>query len=755
MHVEPEADRSGRHPLRGIRRRLASLHSEVRHGAVGPALISGALVAVMTSVIGVSFAALIFGGELADWIPYAISLSLLSAVVLGGLSALLSSFPGTITIPQDRLAPILALMAAAITARLHGTVPPDEIARTVLAAIAVASLLLGLAFYLLGKFGLGDLIRFIPYPVVGGFLAGSGWLLVAGSFQVMTGSALNRANLLPLLHAGAVAHWLPGLLLGAGLWAVMRWRPHVLAIPAALLGTIGLFHAAAAVAGASPDRLRAAGWLLRNVSAVPVSRLRGLLDLHALSGVHWGAVAAEGGFLAAIVLTGVVSILLNTTAIEVVADRDIDLNRELKVAGAANLLGGLGGCLPGFVALSLTRLPLTLGGAGRLTGLVHAALCAAVLLGGSAFLGYVPKFVLGGLLLYMGIGFLVEWVVDGARRLPRADYAVMLLILAVVGTFGYLQGVAVGIAAASTLFVVGYSQVSVIARRLTGAEQHSNVDRSEGDARLLQERGGALLVLNLQGYLFFGSAHTLHRTLKARIADAGQPPLRFVLLDFGRVTGLDSSALLSLDKMRRLGARHGFRLALVRVPEPLERRLRTGGLDAPDVRYFPDRDYGLEWGEDELLRAAGPQGEAETLVHYLEAHWPPASDRSRLSRYLERALVPTDGVLLRQGDPARELYFLESGSLRVELETGHGRVVRLRSLRRGTVVGELGFYLDAPRSATVRAEVDCVVHRLTRDSLKRMEADDPAGALLFHHYMSRLLADRLAHTNRSLEAALE
>ncbi len=172
--------KSSRSPLRAslrtlpraLSRRAASLGADLRRAPLLPSLVSGTIVALMTSVISVSFAALIFGGELADGVPYGISLCLLSAVVLGGGAALFSSFPGNITIPQDRIAPILALMAAAIAARLHGQVPPDDIARTVLAAIALASLLTGLAFYLLGRFRLGDLIRFIPYPVVGDFLAG-------------------------------------------------------------------------------------------------------------------------------------------------------------------------------------------------------------------------------------------------------------------------------------------------------------------------------------------------------------------------------------------------------------------------------------------------------------------------------------------------------------------------------------------------------------------------------------------------------
>ncbi|SDT91587.1 sulfate permease, SulP family [Verrucomicrobium sp. GAS474] len=741
--------------------RLGALWSEVGHAPVAPSLISGMIVAMMASVMGVSFAALVFGGELSGWIPYGVSLFLLGALLLGGGTALLSAFPGSITVPQDRFFPILGLMAVGMTATLHGAASPDDIARTVLATIAIASLLTGLAFYLLGRFGLGNLIRFIPYPVVGGFLAGSGWLLFSGSFRVMTGSTLALASLPALGRPETAALWVPGLLFGTVLWAVLRWRPHVLAVPTLLAVGVGLFYLAVALLHLPLAHMRETGWLLKSLPSVPVTELHGLF---AARGVHWEVVAAQGGFLSALLLTAVISLLLNITAIELTADREIDLNAELRVAGWVNLAGGVAGSSPGFLGLSLTRLPLSFGASNRLTGLVYAACCGAILLCGTAFLSYIPKFVLGGFLLYLGLSMLMEWIVDGRRQLPAADYGVMLLILIVIGTVGYLQGIAVGIVAASALFIVGYGRVSVVARRLTGAEQRSNVDRAEADTHLLQEKGRGLLILKLQGFIFFGSANKLYDTARDRLALPGEEPLRFVLLDLGQVTGLDSSALLSLVKMRKLGAKRGFRLVLVVSPASarLRAQIEAGGLlNADGARLFPDRDHGLEWCEDEILNevrlGSGIEVREEDvpLLLYLQRHWPADSNPTRLDRYLERVGVSAGEPLFRQGEPSRELYFVEEGRVRVELELGDGRVIRLRSLLKGTVVGELGFYLHSARGATVRAETACTLRRLTDEGLRRMEAEEPGAALVFHHYMSRFLADRMTYTNRALQAALE
>ncbi|MGH7858288.1 MAG: STAS domain-containing protein [Candidatus Binatia bacterium] len=151
----------------------------------------------------------------------------------------------------------------------------------------------------------------------------------------------------------------------------------------------------------------------------------------------------------------------------------------------------------------------------------------------------VPKLVLGGLLLSLGLGFLVDWLWDGWTRLARADYAVTALI---VGAVGFLEGIAVGIVAAAILFTVNYSRINVIKYTLSGAHHQSNVDRPFHHHRLLRERGEQIHILELQSYIFFGTAYKLLLKLRERTDDPTLAPMRYVILDFRQVTGLDSSA---------------------------------------------------------------------------------------------------------------------------------------------------------------------------------------------------------------------
>ena len=105
----------------------------------------------------------------------------------------------------------------------------------------------------------------------------------------------------------------------------------------------------------------------------------------------------------------------------------------------------------------------------------------------------------------MGLDFLVEWVIAGWRKLSRTDYAVVLLILVVIGATNFLIGVGVGLVAMIVLFVLNYSRINVVHHALSGAELRSNVERCAYHQRALTEKlGQHIYILELQGFLFLG-----------------------------------------------------------------------------------------------------------------------------------------------------------------------------------------------------------------------------------------------------------
>lgn len=769
------------------------LMREAGIGRLLPALSAGMAIGILTIVIEISFAAMIFSGELSGLVARGIGVALVGAVVFCTIVALTSSLPGAIALPQDGPAAITALVAAAICARMPASSPPEATFLTVLAAIGASCLLTGVFFVFLGRFRLGNFIRYMPYSVVGGFLAGIGWLLVVGAIGVMTGVSVHLSGLGRLTEPGIMLRWLPGVLFGTTLYLALRRSSHFLLMPGMLLGGIGLFYLALLLTGTPLGEAGARGLLL---GPFPDGALWRPPSLSALAQVHWPAVVEQAGKMATIALISVISLLLNASGLELVVRRDLDLNRELLSAGVANAVAGLAWVGPvGFVAISLSALSRRLGSDSRLVSLVAAGVCAVPLLVGASMLSYFPRPVVGGLLFFIGLSFLVEWLYDAWFTLPGMEYVLVLLILVVVGIVGFLEGVATGVVVALILFVVNYSRIDVVKHELSGARCQSSVDRAAPYRRLLIEKGDWIYILRLQGYIFFGTANGLLERIRGRL---DRPPdhlrPRFVILDFRSVSGLDSSALNSFKKMEQMEKARGFTLVFSGLSPRLKQQLRqgvySGGDGGASLLSYPSLDRAVEWCEDRLLAGetdglaherltlSDKYGDAffdsvhDDLMQYLDKQEALETIIAAMAGHLEKREVEAGACLMRQGDPPEGFYFIESGEVTVQLErasgertgdppnSGHrerqGREpVRLRSMGPGTVVGEIGLYLGYRASASVVTTRRCVVHYLSLEILKRVEETQPAIAAAFHKFIACLLCERLGNTTKALETLMD
>jgi SulP family sulfate permease len=723
-----------------------------------PGLTAGLIVGVTVVSLEISLAALIFSGALAPYVAFGIGFILFGAFAFLALGALTSSIPGTITLPQDTPAAILALIAAGVVANTTASASPEQTFITVVVAILLTTLLTGALFTLFGRFQLSGFVRFIPYPVVGGFLAGTGWLLASGSFSVMTDMQITLATFPDLFRTNVLIHWLPGLLFAVVLLLILRRSSRPLVIPGMLVFSIALFYVLLALLGISTAEAAQLGWLLGPFEQNALFRP---LTPTSFTLVDWPAILTQLDKIGAVVALSLISLLLNASALEVAVKEDIDLNRELQSAGLVNIFAGLFGSTVGYPALSMTVLTQRLNAKTRLAGIFAALVAGATLLFGADALSYFPKPVLGGILLFMGLSFLVEWVIDARTRLPRIDYFLVLMILIAIASIGFLEGIAVGVLAAVVMFVVSYSRINAVKHTLSGANYHSKVDRPRVHRQILHERGGEIFILRLQGFIFFGTAQKLLDRIKQRLNDKEQPRLRFVILDFRQVVLLDSSAVFSITRMKQLAEAQNIRMVWTSLSPAIQRLLERGGLiDESDESFLilPSLDHGLEWCENQILAAQGVtdlSGFFEKIEKQLKRVIPDLEDIDRLMKYLEKLEVEKGDYLMRQGEEPKEMYFLEAGFVSAQLELPSGKIMRLRSMRGGTTVGEMGMYLGNMRTASVVANRPSIVYRLSREALKEMERNDPEVAAFLHQWIASLLAERLAENNRTIEALLD
>ena len=525
------------------------------------------------------------------------------------------------------------------------------------------------------------------------------------------------------------------------------------------MASIGAFYILLWLTGTSTAEAMAHGWLLDSLSTSGGGLWRPLGPSD-LTAINWPILASQIPGLLAIAAVSVISMLLCTTGIELSTKQDVDLNRELRAVGIDNIIAGLSGSMGGFHVLGDTTLVHKMGAKTRLTGVFLAIVCGVVLITGESLVSLLPIPVLSGLLLFLGLDFLVTWVYDAWFQLPRADYAIVLLILIVIGWVGFLQGVGLGIALAVALFVVDYSRISMIRHVLSGTSYRSNVDRPRLYQQLLCQKGHWIYALELQGFIFFGTANTLLEQVRQRLDDPSLAPPHFIVLDFRLVTGLDSSAAFSFAKMKQMAEAHDIILVFTHLSPKIQRQIEKIVLQDKDQatwRIFSDLDHGIEWCERqmiEIFEGVGFGVKPKTLMKLLERTLPSPDGVTKLLGYFERQDVPKGQYIIHQGDTYSGLYFIEAGQLTASLDCG-GRAMRLRTMGTGTVVGEIGLYLKRYASASVVTDQPSTLYFLSEEKLHEMERDTPEIATAFHRFIANVLAERLVNSNGTIQALLE
>jgi SulP family sulfate permease len=709
-------------------------------------VLAGILLGVMTLTNCISNAALIFSGELAQFLPFGICIALMSGTLVTIIVAFGSAFPFALAGPDSNASALLAIMASSIYASQQPYKSPEAILPTIWLTVIIATLMAGILLCVLGWFRLGRWIRFVPYSVVGGFMAGTGWLIIRGACQAMAGVPFGFGHLQALIQAGAISVWFPGLLYGLLLfYSQHRWH-HYLILPGMLVGGIGLTHVFLWISGISPSQAIANNWLLQ---PSPLKQLWEELQYSSLANVEWTMVLNQSDTMFAMFIVIVLTILFHATGIELETNVDGDLDRELRTNGIANAVAGLTGSMVGFLSIGRTLLNYRAGANSLLAGLVTGLFCGGVFLFGGSYLFYLPKAIVGGFLFYIGLSLLVQWGYSTWFRLPKGEYAVVIIILIVIANVGIVQGIGFGIIVAFGLFIINYSRIGATKSELDGSIQRSNVDRPASHDQYLIKKGAQTRIIELQNYIFFGTAYTLIDHVKRILKVPKNRSVRFIVLDFRSVIGMDSSAVYGFIKLKQIIHKHACHLIMTSLRSDIKQALIQGYFFHPDsifIHEFPDLDRGIEWCEKQTLQEV--QKKAETFRSATELIADMLVDPEKIARfmeYLSTIKMGEDEVLFREGDPANGMYFLETGQVSILQRFSDGSTRRLRTYLSGTVIGEMGLYAQIPRSADVVADKHSRLFHLSIDGFKKMEHEAPLLSIALHRFLVRLLALRLRY----------
>ena len=714
---------------------VTELRADIVSAKSMPALTAGFTTGLGLLVAQVAFATFIFSGPLAPYSSQGVGLVLFGNFAGCLVVALTGGYRGAVA----GLSPALVIVMALIATSMDG----DGLGLFVNATVALilGAVIAGAVCLLIGRFRLANLVRFIPYPVAAGFVAGIGVVVCLSAVSMMS-VELSWRTLPALLEPGALWKWTPGVLFGLALYAALKRWGSTLILPGSVVLGVAAYHGVLAILGITGDEARAAGLLFTSTAD---GTLWPPLAPSDLVHIEWTAITAQTLNTLMLVLVSLIAVVMKVAGLEVAANEELGWDREFQASGLASIVSGLGGGTTTTLIVPASVRSKLFGAATRLTGAVAALVVGGALFLGDRMLELVPVPLIGGILIFAGLGMLDEGFVRSRKRLPRTEYSIIVVIALAIIWFGLLEGVGAGMLAMLVFFAVRLSRVDPIAMRFTARERHSNRIRPAPDRAILINDGNRVRGYALRGYIFFGSVGTLIDQL--RVALDTETPV-CLILDFKAVTGFDFSAVNGLSRFLQTAQASGVQVVLSAPSERL-----TTGLEhnlAPavfeQVVIEPSDDTALERGEEIVLAAWKAQAErsdeqrssllehtAADLERQLEHQIQFEDLLEDVGRWMNPHSYQPGETMAGPDTSSPGLQFLVSGRATEQDNAG----VRLIQYAPGDVILPTA---AAERTNAIVADEACKTMSLVPSDRHWLEANRPELVLRLYRY---LLADRL------------
>jgi MFS superfamily sulfate permease-like transporter/CRP-like cAMP-binding protein len=719
---------------------------EFQAGAAGTLLSLGPALSLGL----VAFAAL--GAQAA---ALGIPAALLASAVGGAVFALLSRGPLPAGGPSATPVLVVGTLVAHVVGDPSFAAAGAAAVPVLLALVAAAVVSMGVLQIALGLSGLLRFAKYVPQPVLAGFMNGVSLLAFLALLPLLLGwpaDALHTHSWrsLPPVQPATLAI---GLFTVAVIVGLPRLNPR---LPATLIGML---------AGSAAYALIHTSWpqltLGSLTGALPAAWPHGDVlapywadTTEPLLRRHTGAALMAGLVMA---LIGTLELVLNSLAMDQACHTRTHARREALALGMANLASGLVGGLPLLFLRPRALRMRAAGGRTRLSTLFCTGLFAVLGLVGAPLLAVLPQVVLGAVTALnaclmadrWSLGLLARWL----RGQRATDVHLALLVVVLVCTTTLLLGFPAAVAAGALLSVLLFVRTmnrSLVRTRCTGQAMPSRRIYMPEDEARLQPLRARITVLELEGALFFGSADRV-----AQVADELDASCHTLVLDFRRVSLVDASGAVVLSQLSRWLQERGIRLRLAGVSADNRHGLALSaflgdvlGDELAAGHGAPDIDQAVETAELQLLEQAGVEALRQTvpleqagLMEGLDA-----AQRARLASRLQPRRLADGERLFRQGDPGDRLYVITAGSINVfsaDKPASGTLPQRFVSLSPGMMLGETAMLDGQGRSGDAVAFGDTDVHALDQATLRQLQAEDPLLAARVYRNVALHLSQRL------------
>lgn len=660
-----------------------------------------------------------------------------------------------------------------------GTSVPSVLTIGFLAIFLAGVLQSGLGFLKHGK-----IVKYIPQPVMAGFVNSSALLIVLAQLGILLDiprqdnlweSLVNLDLMRPLTMV-------PGVVAIASMLAVQRWAR---ALPASFLG-LAMGSAAYYAMKYSLGGMDVGTTMGEVTTSLPIVHATDFISSVLASGDIWSVLAFLIPAVISMAAVGSMETVLSINAMDKITDHRTDYNRELGAQGAANAFAGLLGGLMASGGVIRTKPAYDMGGRTVLSGVFCSTVLLAAMLGFAELIEFIPRAVVAGVVVVLGIQIFDRWSLDVFRRCSNLrsrsgtntlmDAGVILLVMVTALVFDLIVAVLFGIFVALIFFVVRMSS-SLIRRIGRGPAIHSRSAWDENKQKIIEKHGHKISTVELEGALFFATADTLEDVVRELLNDT----VRHIVLDMKRVTHIDSSGALVLLRIHRLISQSGGKLMIGYVPEERrrkhnDRRKKNREKKTSDRRQkgisrrlwktleeigvvsilgeemlFADTDSALLFCERDVIT----QTLQEQSTQIIPAKRMPAilngltrEEIRILRRQFRRRFFRPGETIFEEGGKGDSLYFLTRGRADVSIYLSSlGQDKRLQTLMDGSIFGEMAILDSNPRAATVRAVEDTLCYRLSIEAFELIKQKYPEMTLKLFNNLSMMFSERMRSAN--------
>ena len=719
-------------------------------------LIGGFSALLVALPSAIAYGLIIFAGLGPSYTKQAAVGGIIGTIVVSIFASMFGKTPGMISAPS---APVGAVLSAYVMELVHRKNISLEY---IPIFVTLTALLAGILQLITGRAGGGKLVKYIPYPVVTGYLGSVGILIMLGQFPKLLGFS-NAHQIFSGIHSLSYSNFVH-LLIGtatvlAMVLAIRISKKVPPAVFALAIGVITFFALGSFEEGLFA--LKNNPFVIGKIAVTPFEFLNSMTRT-------WKHIAGFDIDLTLNLIVPVVTLAfvlsIDTLKTCIVHDTIMqtrhDSNRELMGQGIANVVSALVGGIPGSGTLGPTLVNLNSGGRTKLSGAFVGVLAMLLLFFVPEILSWIPVAALAGVLIVLGFRML-DW---NSLRLLKSrttiiDFIVIVIVIISALTYDLVTAAGTGIGMAILLYIREQTRTSVIHRKFTGEQKFSKKRRLPSEIEILESRGKSTLVLELQGQLFFGTTDQLFTVLEPYIKTN-----KYIILDMRRILSVDFTASHMLSQIHsRIADNHGF-LFFSSVPMDLssgknirEYLFNLGLSECSSLRYFNDLESAIEFVEDEILaevlkeaRVSPNEMQLSEFEFFKGVEKPMMK---KLEKYFHKKNIPSGNYIFKKGDIGDEIYFISKGDVKILIPLPNNQELLITIFSQGDFFGDLAFLDSDCRSANAIASGEVSFYYLSKKQFQKIVQKYPELGSLFYERLATAISARLRLTDIELIAS--